>query len=116
LVHDPPWAEGNPEERRHQQPIMRTYELTYIVRGDVSGEALQDVKTQVQGWIESQGNTVVNVDEWGRRRLAYPINDQREGHYFTVETEAEPETLREIERNLKLNESILRYLLVRVER
>ncbi len=94
---------------------MRSYELTFIVRPDVSEEALQGIREQVQGWIEAQGNKVVQVEAWGRRRLAYPINNQHEGHYFCYQVEIAPETIGEIERNLKLSDSILRYLLVRAD-
>ena len=94
---------------------MRSYELTFIVRPDVSEEALNNVIEQVQGWITAEGNEVVRVDRWGRRRLAYPINNQREGHYILIEAAMAIETLGEIERNLKLSDAIMRYLLVRAE-
>ncbi len=92
---------------------MRTYELTFIVRPDVSENDLTDTVEQVQKWVTDLGNEVQRVDHWGRRRLAYPINDHREGYYVLLELSMSPETINEIERNLKLNDAIIRYLLVR---
>jgi small subunit ribosomal protein S6 len=93
---------------------MRAYELTFIVRPDISDEAVTAAMNQVQQWVTAEGgNEIVRVDQWGRRRLAYPINDHREGHYVLLEVELAPQTIGEIERNLKLSDAILRYLLVR---
>lgn len=93
---------------------MRAYELTFIVRPDISDEAVTAAVNQVQQWVTAEGgNEIVRVDQWGRRRLAYPINDHREGHYVLLEVELAPQTIGEIERNLKLSDAILRYLLVR---
>jgi small subunit ribosomal protein S6 len=94
---------------------MRSYELTFIVRPDISEEAVANTVEQVRNWIVEQGNEVLRVDHWGRRRLAYTINDQREGHYVLIEATIAPDTITELERNLKLNDAILRYLLVRTE-
>ena len=93
---------------------MRTYELTFIVRSDIQDEKVNETVEQVKQWITDQGeNKVVKVDAWGRRRLAYPIADQREGHYYLFESEIEADTIGEIERNLKLSDAVLRYLLIR---
>jgi|YNPBryBLVA2012_1023415.scaffolds.fasta_scaffold25640_3 small subunit ribosomal protein S6 len=94
---------------------MRAYELTFIVRPDVSEDDLTATIEQVRGWITTQDNTVGRVDRWGRRRLAYPINNQREGHYVMMEASLAPETIAELERNLKLSDVILRYLLIRAD-
>lgn len=96
---------------------MRAYELTFIVRPDVSEDGLNDAIAQVQTWITDQGegNTVRKVDRWGRRRLAYSIRDHREGHYVLIEADLAATTLPEIERNLKLSDTVIRYLLVRAE-
>ncbi len=94
---------------------MRDYELTYIVRPDISDDKVTAAIEQIQQLIVDQGNEVQRVDQWGRRRLAYPINDQREGHYVLLAVSINPDTIGEIERNLKLNDAILRYLLVRAD-
>jgi small subunit ribosomal protein S6 len=94
---------------------MRQYELTFIVRADIPEDDVNATVDQVQKWITVEGNEVRHVDRWGRRRLAYAIQDQREGHYVRLEALMAPGTLNELERNLKLSDAILRYLLVRME-
>lgn len=94
---------------------MRKYELTFVIRADIADDAVAGALDQVQKWVTDQGNEVLRVDRWGRRRLAYPINDQREGHYVLMEVNLEAETIDEIERNLKLSDAVLRYLLIRLD-
>ncbi len=93
---------------------MRTYELTFVVRSDIAEDAVSTTIENVQQWVTAdEGNEVLRVDQWGRRKLAYPINDQREGHYILLEVTLEPESIPELERSLKLSDEILRYLLIR---
>lgn len=92
---------------------MREYELTFVVRPDISEDDINATVEQVQGWITDLGNEMVRVDRWGRRRLAYAIEDQHEGHYFMFVVSLNADTIGEIERNLKLSDAILRYLLIR---
>jgi small subunit ribosomal protein S6 len=94
--------------------MKRPYELTFIVRIDPSEEVMNDTVEQVKTWVEADDlGTVNKVDRWGRRKLAYLIDKQREGYYVLFEAEIEPKALPELERNLKLSTSILRYLIVR---
>lgn len=94
---------------------MRSYELTFIVRPDISEDDVNATVKQVQDVITGLGNQVVKLNRWGRRRLAYPIKNQREGHYVLFEVSIIPGTIGELERNLKFNDTILRYLLVRAD-
>lgn len=94
---------------------MRKYELVFIIRPDVAEEAVTAAIEQVKQWITAQSGEVQRVEQWGRRRLAYPINDQREGHYVLFNLMLAPQAIDEVERNLKLSDVILRHLLVRVE-
>lgn len=94
---------------------MRKYELVFIVRPDVVEEAVTAAIEQVKQWVTAQSGEVQRVEQWGRRRLAYPINDQREGHYVLFNLMLAPQAIDEVERNLKLSDVILRHLLVRVE-
>ncbi len=94
---------------------MRNYELTFIVPSDSSEEELGAVVTQVQTWVEGVQGKVVKTDHWGRKRLAYNIAEYREGHYVMLHLELDPKTLLELERNLKLSDKIIRYLLVKEE-
>jgi small subunit ribosomal protein S6 len=93
--------------------MKRPYELTFIVRIDPSEEAMNDTVEQVKSWVEAEElGKVTKIDRWGRRKLAYEINKQREGYYVLFEAEIDPKGLPELERNLKLSNNVLRYLLV----
>ena len=94
---------------------MRNYEFTFIIAPTVEDDNIQAVVDKVTAWIESIDGQVTTVDHWGRRELAYQIQDFSEGSYVFMETLLEPNTLNELERNLKLDLDIIRYLLVRVE-
>jgi len=65
--------------------------------------------------VKSANGEVASVDVWGRRNLAYPINNHREGIYVLFQAKMSPSALTELERNLKLSEEIIRYLLVKVD-
>lgn len=94
---------------------MRNYELTFIIAPDVEDQDVQAVVEKVGRWVEADGGEVTSVDLWGRRKLAYPIRDYSEGTYVLLNVQLEPTALDELERNLKLDMSLIRYLLVRVE-
>jgi len=94
---------------------MHNYEFTFIVRADVEDEGRTGVVEKVGQFITDGGGQVSNVDHWGRRRLAYPIQKQREGYYVLMQVQLDPQSINELERNLKLTEEVIRYLLVRVE-
>jgi len=97
---------------------MRDYELTVIVRTLASDEEVNQAIDQVIAYVEQEGNGKVNsVDRktFGRRRLAYEIEGQREGHYVIMLAAIEPDHLKELETDLKLFDPVLRHLLVRVE-
>jgi small subunit ribosomal protein S6 len=94
---------------------MRDYELTFILPAQLDEETLQGLVDRVKGWIEATGGTVQRIDQWGRRRLAYTIEKQREGHYVFMLTRLQPAQVAAVERNLRLTEEILRFLFVQVE-
>ena len=97
---------------------MRDYELTFIVRILPSDEEVNQAIDQVISFIElGEGGVVKSVDRkiFGRRRLAYEIGGQREGHYVHVNAAIQPGHIDELETELKLFDPILRYLLVRHE-
>jgi small subunit ribosomal protein S6 len=94
--------------------MKRSYELTFIVRVDPNEEVMNEAVDQVRAWVEADDKgTVTNVDQWGRRRLAYEIDNQREGFYVLFEADIEPDHVEEVERDLKLSNQILRYLIVK---
>ena len=93
---------------------MNKYELVYIITPDIEEEARKVVHTRVQDLIAQNGGEVTKVDDWGKRRLAYAINDRTEGWYVLVNFNAEGEVPREIERNLGNMDAVLRYQIIRV--
>lgn len=97
--------------------MRRPYELGFIVRLDTGGdEAVNEQISQVQTWVEAEElGQVTKIDRWGRRKLEYEIDRQREGYYVFIEANIDPAGLPELERNLKLTNNIMRYLIVRQE-
>ena len=94
---------------------MNRYELTYIINPNVEETARKELIEKFSDLIQQNGGTVEKVDEtWGKRRLAYPINDLLEGYYVLVTFQSEGELPREMERNLGINENILRYLVIKL--
>ncbi|MCL4247554.1 MAG: 30S ribosomal protein S6 [Anaerolineae bacterium] len=96
--------------------MKRAYEVTFIVRIDVDEATLNGTIDQVRNWIETDDlGQVMKIDRWGRRKLAYEIEKQREGFYVLMESQIEPQAIKELERNINLSQNILRYLVVRTE-
>ncbi len=94
--------------------MRNAYELTFIVRNDPNEENINNAVGQVQTWVEADTlGQVMKIDRWGRRKLAYEIDKQRDGYYVLMNAEIDPKNLPELERNLKLSPDILRYLLIR---
>ena len=94
---------------------MRGYELIYIVHPEVDKEGLATVNEEVKNLIESTGGVVHKVEPLGLRQLAYPIRKVREGQYVLMRIGLESEGVAEVERRLKLTESVVRHLIVRTE-
>ena len=92
---------------------MRSYELVFIAHPEVEEEGLADIREQIRGLITSKGGQVKTVDPWGRRRLAYPIAKQVEGHYVLMQLELDPLHLPELEWMMRLDRRIIRRLVVR---
>jgi small subunit ribosomal protein S6 len=96
--------------------MKRAYEVAVIVRLDGDETQINNTVEQVRGWIEAETlGEVRKIDRWGRRKLAYEIDKQREGFYVFLESQIEPHAIKEIERNLNLSPNVLRYLVVRAD-
>ena len=91
---------------------MRDYELVFIVHPDLEENAFNDVIENVRNWITDNGGQIVKTDIWGKRELAYPIRKVNQGQYVLMETQLDPNSVVEIERNLRFLEPVLRYLFV----
>lgn len=94
---------------------MRSYELGIILHPQLEQDSVQQAVDKVSKYIEAGGGSVSSANVWGRRTLAYPIRHQNEGTYVFMQAQMEARALAEVERNLKLDENILRYLLVCLE-
>ena len=92
---------------------MREYELVLVVSPDVGDEGFPATVERVSKFINDRGGAVKEVDQWGRRRLAYPIKRFTEGFYAVTHFSLEPTQVRALEGNLDLAEDVLRHLVVR---
>jgi len=90
------------------------YETLIILDPRLNEEEVAALLTKVQETLKTLGGEVGKAESWGKRRLAYDMRKQREGTYAVLESKAEPATIKEFERQLKLNEQVLRYLTTRV--
>ena len=94
--------------------ISANYEVVYIIDPAQGEEAVAATVAKFQTLAEQHASNVV-VDEWGKRRLAYPINDLVEGYYVYMTCDAKPEMPAELDRVFKITEGILRSIIVAVE-
>lgn len=95
---------------------MRDYELTYIIKPDLDPAALAGVIERVSGFVTVEGGgTISKTTPWGMRQLAYPIHRYREGQYVFSLIQIEPTAMARIEQRLRMNEDVLRFLLVRAD-
>ena len=91
---------------------MREYELVFIVTPEFDETATAEIVEKVKGWITDTGGSIENFEEWGRQKLAYLIQNYKEGQYYLLNIKLEPTAVATLERNFRLQESILRYLIV----
>ncbi len=94
---------------------MRHYELMVILDSDLEERTVQPSLETYLNLVTQDGGSVESVDVWGRRRLAYEIDKKNEGIYAVVKLSAEPATVKELDRQLGLNESVIRTKVMRPE-
>jgi small subunit ribosomal protein S6 len=92
---------------------VRAYELMVILDPDLEERTVQPSLDTYLNVVRKDGGSVENIDIWGRRRLAYEIDKNTEGIYAVVTLQAEPATVKELDRQLTLNESVLRTKVIR---
>jgi small subunit ribosomal protein S6 len=90
---------------------MREYEIIFIIHPDLDETSFQEIIERVQGWITGAKGTVNKVDVWGKRQLAYRIRKQRDGQYALIEAQMPPDSVMELERNFRITEPVLRFLI-----
>jgi small subunit ribosomal protein S6 len=93
---------------------MRKYELVCIIQPDLDETAFNGVLDKVKGWIGESGGSVDKTEVWGRRKMAYLINKQREGQYVLLNVTMNPAATSELERNLRYQESVMRHMLTAI--
>lgn len=103
-------ADTGPLDR--EVKTMNKYEALFIIKPDLEAEANKAVIDKFTSVITNGGGAVVKVDEWGKKKLAYPINYIKEGFYVLITFDAEPTVPAELERNFRTTEDIMRYLVV----
>lgn len=94
---------------------MNKYELVYILKSNVEEEKRNQLLDKFRGIIEADG-TIENVDEWGNRRLAYEINKINEGYYTLVNFNAAADVPKELDRNLKIADEVIRHMIIRLDK
>ena len=94
--------------------ITGKYEVLYILETALGEEGIAALVEKFKAMVEAEG-TLLNIDEWGKRRLAYPINDLTEGYYVLMNFETNPAFPAELERVMKITEGVMRCLTTAVE-
>lgn len=94
---------------------MRDYETLFIIDPEFDSDATKELIEKFKGVIEGNGGQVTGIDEWGKRRLAYPVQHRKEGYYVLINFKAEPKAAQDLERVFKITTGLLRYLIVNKE-
>lgn len=92
---------------------MNSYETLYVIKPDLDDEVRAALIQKFSAIITDNGGEIESVDEWGKRKLAYAINYISEGYYVLVNFKAQPELPAELERNFKINDNIMRYIVIK---
>ena len=94
---------------------MNKYELALVVSTKLEDDARAEVVEKAKAIVEKAGGTISDVEEWGKKRLAYEIQKMKEGFYYFIHFDADAEAPAKIEANVRIMESVLRYLCVRAD-
>lgn len=92
---------------------MRNYEMMLIGRPELDEAGLQGLMEKISGLITNNGGAVEKAENWKKQRLAYEINDLRDGFYTLIHFQGEPKTAEELNRVLKITDEVVRFLIVR---
>ena len=95
---------------------MAIYECVYIARQELTAAQTEQLSTDLTKIVSSNNGEIKKQEYWGLRNLAYKIRKNRKGHYTMFHIEAPSSTIQELERNMRLNEDILRYLTVKIDK
>ncbi len=95
---------------------MRKYEIMYIIRPNIEDEAKKALIERFSGILTDNGAEISETKDWGKRRLAYEINDFRDGYYQILQVNAEPAAVDEFSRLAKISEDIIRHIVIKNEK
>jgi small subunit ribosomal protein S6 len=94
---------------------LRDYELVVILSPEIGDDAVTASIDRVHQGVTSHGGEVVDVNHWGRRRLAYPIKSHLEGNYVVSQIKLDPAHVSDLESNLRISEEVIRHLIVKAD-
>ena len=94
---------------------MSKYELALVVNAKIEDEAREAVVEKAKSYVARYGGTVTEVEEWGKKRLAYEVQKMREGFYYFIQFEADATCPAEVERHVRIMDKVMRYLIVKKE-
>jgi small subunit ribosomal protein S6 len=89
---------------------MFQYELTLVLKPD---SKLKPIKEKLKGWIEKLKGKIIKEEEWGKKKMVYPIKNYKDGLYFYTELKLSPQEVGKLIRSIQLEEAIIRYLIIR---
>jgi len=93
---------------------LREYEVMYIIKPGLEEDNYNQIIEKFNALVQTNGGEIIKVEPWGKRRLAYEIEKLREGYYVLMRINGAPELPKELERNFKIDDQIMRYLVIRV--
>jgi small subunit ribosomal protein S6 len=108
-------TEPGANPKKGESAALYDYELALIVRPEIDEEGQAALIEQLSELLTSGGGEVTEVENWGRRRLAYPIRKTQEGFYYFIQGQFSASVLPELERTIKLNEDVLRHMVLRTD-
>lgn len=94
---------------------MRDYETLYIINSTLEEEANKNVVEKFKTLIQNSGGEVTDINEWGKRKLAYTVKEMNEGYYVLMHFKAEPAVVQDLERVFKITDEVIRYLITKQE-
>lgn len=94
---------------------MNKYELALVINAKIEDDARTDAIEKIKALIEKFGGEITNVDEWGKKKLAYEIQKMREGFYYFIQFDANADVPAQLEENVRIMDNVLRFLCVRAD-
>lgn len=94
---------------------MNLYEILFILNPALDEAEMTKVVDKIEDFIKSSGGEILKVDDWGKRKLAYEVKNQKKGHYILLNFRMKPALIAELEKSLKLTETVIKFLIIKLE-